>query len=220
MYKFKYRGWKIAGASERTIAIQLVPSIYGCLSIFDKTGLKIHKFMDTRKTLQLQLSALPCKVNQNFAVRHTRAKALRRERIHKSKGHNFISTFLNQPTFCAHCTDFIWGLNKQGHKCTTCNVTVHKRCHKFIGFECTVRSDGTIRHQQKQNSHIFSDTTYYKPTFCDHCGSLLVGIIKQGLRCKTCKVNVCHRCEHAVPSCNIELRLVTFLINLGKPLQK
>ena len=126
---------------------------------------------------------------------------MRRERVHKSNGHNFVSTFFNQPTFCSHCTDFIWGLNKQGHKCTTCHVAVHKRCNKFIGFSCTVRSDGTIRHQLKKSDHDFSVTTYYKPTFCDHCGSLLKGVMKQGIRCKICKINVCHRCEQAAPSC-------------------
>lgn len=43
-------------------------------------------------------------------VRRKPGVAMRRERIYRSNDHNFVSHFFNQPTFCAHCTDFIWGL--------------------------------------------------------------------------------------------------------------
>ena len=31
-----------------------------------------------------------------------------RRRVHQINGHKFMATFLYQPTFCAHCNEFIW----------------------------------------------------------------------------------------------------------------
>ena len=64
-----------------------------------------------------------------------------------------------------------------------------------------VRSDGTIRNMRKKREHQFKQKTYYFPTFCDHCGALLVGVARQGYQCSLCKINVHEKCIKSLGSC-------------------
>jgi atypical protein kinase C iota type len=43
-----------------------------------------------------------------------------------------------QRAFCAYCHDRIWGLGRQGFKCTQCKLLIHKKCHKLIKVGCDV----------------------------------------------------------------------------------
>ncbi|KAK6048480.1 phorbol esters/diacylglycerol binding domain protein [Cooperia oncophora] len=43
--------------------------------------------------------------------------------------------------------------------------------------------------------HHFSLHTFHRPTFCDHCGSMLFGLANQGYKCSGCKMSVHKRCK-------------------------
>lgn len=77
----------------------------------------------------------------------------------------------SQKAFCSYCNDRIWGLGRQGFKCTECKLLVHKKCHKLVQKPCTfehgepiilaepdeVNGSGGDHHhhhqQQQQQSH-------------------------------------------------------------------
>ncbi|XP_076841794.1 protein kinase C eta type [Brachyhypopomus gauderio] len=151
-----------------------------------------------------------------------RQQAVRR-RVHQVNGHKFMSTYLKQPTFCFHCKEFIWGMfGKQGYQCQVCTCVVHKRCHQYVVTVCPRMKKPAKEQTTNQGfsinvPHKFSTHNYKVPTFCDHCGSLLWGIFKQGLQCKICKMNVHIRCKgNVAPSCGVNnVELANKLAEMG-----
>uniref|UniRef100_A0A8D0D3V8 Protein kinase C n=1 Tax=Sander lucioperca TaxID=283035 RepID=A0A8D0D3V8_SANLU len=147
-----------------------------------------------------------------------RRGAIKQAKIHFIKNHEFIATFFRQPTFCSVCREFVWSVQPtpQPYKPTfKCNAAIHKKCiDKIIG-RCTgtaANSRDTVFQKERfkiDMPHRFKTNNYMSPTFCDHCGSLLWGLVKQGLKCEDCAMNVHHKCQDKVANlCGINQKLL------------
>ncbi|XP_030761575.1 putative protein kinase C delta type homolog isoform X5 [Sitophilus oryzae] len=137
------------------------------------------------------------------------------QKVHSVKGHKFVAKFFRQPTFCAFCKDFLWGFGKQGYQCQSCQTAVHKKCHDKLLSKCSgsgINSESTIYLRERFKvdvPHRFKIHNYMSPTFCDHCGSLLYGLYRQGLKCEECDVNCHKKCEKLMANlCGINQKLV------------
>ncbi|KAG8005510.1 Protein kinase C theta type [Nibea albiflora] len=149
-----------------------------------------------------------------FAL-HQRRGAIKQAKIHVVKCHEFSATFFPQPTFCSVCKEFVWGLNKQGYQCRQCNAAIHKKCIDKVIAKCTgsaINSKETMIHKERfkiDMPHRFKVYNYKSPTFCEHCGTLLWGLAKQGLKCEECSMNVHHKCQKKVANlCGVNQKLM------------
>uniref|UniRef100_A0A1I8BMB9 protein kinase C n=1 Tax=Meloidogyne hapla TaxID=6305 RepID=A0A1I8BMB9_MELHA len=78
---------------------------------------------------------------------------------------------------------------------------------QYLTGNCEINNDQQQQLNQKQQQHPQFQLphsllihNYKMPTVCKICDKLLVGIVKQGLRCRDCKVNVHKKCAHLLPS--------------------
>lgn len=126
------------------------------------------------------------------------------KKVHPVKGHKFKATLLEQPSFCSHCNEFIFGLGLQGYRCLGCQAVVHKRCHAAVQTKC---KNTKIASQEEcvpeetiatEASHEFEAHHFVRPTFCSHCGTMMFGPFKQGMQCKECQLHVHKRCHQKV----------------------
>ncbi|KAL5258731.1 hypothetical protein ACHWQZ_G009257 [Mnemiopsis leidyi] len=125
------------------------------------------------------------------------------------------------PAFCDRCGQMLMGLVKQGLQCKRCTRNFHKRC-VYLLRECTPRTP----EDQESGSDNFSSSeslvqsiesssavsgsmsmsvphhwvvhSYRLPTVCQFCNKLLIGLIRQGVRCKDCKYNAHRDCSKKI----------------------
>ena len=67
-----------------------------------------------------------------YTVRiYHRRGARRWKKVRRINGHAFVAKRF-QMAFCDKCEDRIWGLGRQGYRCESCKMTVHKRCCYYL----------------------------------------------------------------------------------------
>lgn len=151
-------------------------------------------FSEGLKKATRLISNLQIKIPNRDAVRY---------KVTNVCGHQFLAVSLKEPTCCSQCQDLIWFT---GQSCKLCKLVCHSRCLHQITYSCSNAEgcEGRFAH----GFHKFKDHYFLTPTFCNHCGTLLTGIIeKQGLECdpnldgcgmnvhRDCKMLVCRPCH-------------------------
>lgn len=149
-----------------------------------------------------------------------RRLAMRQQKVVVHNGHQFVKIFFKTPTFCSYCTEFLWGFTKQGFNCRVCKCAVHEKCHDKLLSRCpgtakTSRETKLMSERFNLNiPHRFVLNSFMSPTFCDHCGTMLFGLFRQGLKCEECSA-VCHKkCFKFVPNlCGVNQKIINELLH-------
>ncbi|KIO16838.1 hypothetical protein M407DRAFT_85547, partial [Tulasnella calospora MUT 4182] len=120
------------------------------------------------------------------------------DEIHEMNGHKFVAHQFYQIMKCAYCAEFLF--KGSGYQCNDCRYTCHKECFPKVVTKCISKSNAESDEDKINHRipHRFETTSSMRPTWCCHCGSMLVGrkIAKQ---CSECDVT-CHAdCVHLVP---------------------
>lgn len=119
--------------------------------------------------------------------------------IYEIRGHKFERKYVTEPIKCSHCHDLIY--IPFGQTCKLCKFASHTRCLDSIEFHCSKDVNKQIL-LSSDNSHKFEPKSFRKFTYCNQCGTALLGLYDQGLECNShkggCGAAIHYNCKDLV----------------------